>query len=258
MVKNLRKKIIVVSSFAKDEKINFDTNIRTMSEGGPAFFIGKALKTLGAKYQLIRNKKTSRVRIKIAEREEEGKVVSLAPIVLPSHKTADIFLISTIGQEFKLRDIKMLSGLIALDCQGYIRKYKAKMQKMSIPKAIEDRISVLKATHSEISFLGEAFLQRQKKRILLITYGEKGFEIYAFGKRYFYASHRITLDDAVGAGDTLFAAFCFAYIGTRGIQKAALFARAHTEEFLKEKKKSVNRLKKNKRGPLRNGGNYKI
>jgi hypothetical protein len=231
-----RKNIVVISSFAKDEIINLDTRLTRIKRGGPAFFISQALRKIGATPTLITGDKESSVRIVVERKEEKGEIIYTAPIILSKEMTADLFIVSTIGEEFELKDIKKFSGIIAVDGQGYVRKYKAKNKKLMIPREIGDKISVLKITDSEILFFGKRFLTRQKNRILLITCGRKGFEIYAFGGKYIHRAKEIAVDDAVGAGDTLFATFCFSYLNNRDARRSATFAKAQVENFLRNKR----------------------
>lgn len=235
----LRKNIVIISSFAKDEIANLDTGFTRIKKGGPAFFISNTLRKIGAKPVLITGDKESLVRITVAGGEEKGEIVYTAPIILSKKMAADFFIISTIGDEFKLKEIKKLSGAIAVDGQGYVRKYKKKNGKLIIPREIGEKISILKITDSEALFFDKNFLTSQKKRILLITRGRKGFEVYAFGRKYIYKAEEIIVDNAVGAGDTLFAFFCFSYLHDGDAQRAALDAKIWVENFLRNKRQKI-------------------
>jgi hypothetical protein len=147
-------------------------------------------------------------------------------------------LISPILNEFNLKHLGRYQGKAFLDAQGFTRI----PDKLGIKKnwvttrEIENSIFCLKVADYELQYLDGDFIKKQKKKIFIVTEGEKGVLLYAFGKSYFVKSRRIikTLE-TLGAGDTFFANFALKYIETQDPLIAATFASDKTIKFLLSK-----------------------
>lgn len=205
--------------------------------GGPAFWITKTFDHLKVAYQLVTSKKPAVVRIAVKRNKEVGKVVSCPKIQLPSRVVGNTFLVSTIGDEFALRNLTRLKGFIALDIQGYARA--AGKGKVHFPKEIAGSIDLLKTNSSELKKLPSAFASMQKQKILVVTRGIRGFQVFIQGKAYEFSARKVDTFDTIGAGDTFLAAFLVEWVKTQNIEKAAQRAQSAVEEFLKEKKLST-------------------
>lgn len=229
-----KNKITVISSLTKDYIINASREMEVKS-GGPALWIIRALHKFGIKPQLVCGKNPAVVKIIIKNNMETGSIVSISKIPTPKTKKADCFIISTIGNEFNIKNVALLKGLIVLDIQGYARFARVKNKKFNLPQSILPKIYILKATLKELKYVNRTVIDNQKKRILLITKGGKGFDIFANNKKFSYKTKKLKPKDTIGAGDTLLTAFVVKFIQTRNIAKSGLFTRNFVYKFLKNK-----------------------
>jgi succinylglutamate desuccinylase len=239
-------KIQVISTFAKDTVIDLNHNIEEVTDGGPAFWISSALKKVGANFNIKTAKKKARVKIRIVGDYEEGRIISCPKINSASIVYDKPTLISTISNEFDLKNICKTTSLIAVDIQGYIRAPKALEAKFKISPDIYSRISILKATQDELRYLDNEFIESQKKRILIVTKGASGFDVYSKGRLIRIKAKRISVSNSIGAGDCLFSYFFYKYIQTKDPEVSANFAKKEVEKFLLERKIKRNNPVKNK------------
>ncbi|HEY4509493.1 MAG TPA: PfkB family carbohydrate kinase [Candidatus Paceibacterota bacterium] len=231
-----KERFIVVSNFAKDIITYAQSKQTRTFKGGPAFWIIETLKNLKVKYQIIVPHKQAIVRITVQKNKETGKVVYCEKIKLSRQVTGSIFLISTILNEFSLSNLKRLKGFIAMDIQGYARA--AGNSKISFPKGTAEKIDLIKATSSELKKLPSAIVRKQKNKILIVTRGVRGFQIFAQGEKYEYHTKRTKSLDTIGAGDTLLTAFVVEWLKTRDVSKASGKAQSIVGSFLDRKKKA--------------------
>lgn len=227
--------ITVISSFAEDEIFYTEFEETEIHKGGPALWIIKALESLNFNPRVFTGKLNAKVKIIRENMEERGSIVSVEPIILPSLLSADLFIISTISDEFNLENIKKIHGTVALDIQGYARKLKNTNKKLMIPKEIVTSITMLKGTETEVACLEDEFLNDQKRRTLIITKGETGFDIFFHEKKYEFAANRIFVKNTIGAGDSFFTAFAVEFLRTNNILKSGEFGKVFVEKFLKAK-----------------------
>ncbi len=229
-------KIAVISSFAEDEVLYAESKKTETHKGGPALWITKVLEeSLGCTLQIFTGKANARVKIIRKSNEENGSIVSVEPIILPETLGADLFIISTISDEFNFEDIKKMHGVVALDIQGFVRKLRTNNKKLRISEQIANKVSILKGTEEEVSHVDDKFLDDQKKRILIITKGEIGFDIFFHERKYEFIANPISVKNTIGAGDSLFAAFAVEFLRTKDILKSGEFAKIFVENFLKSK-----------------------
>lgn len=245
-------KITVISSFAEDEVFYAESKKTEILKGGPALWITKALESLNYAPQIFTGKDNAKVKITRENSEESGSVVSVEPIILPGALSADLFIISTISDEFDLAYIKKINGIVALDGQGFVRKSKSRNMKMDIPEDILEKICILKLTKEEARFTTIRTLDGQKNRILLITDGSRGFVIYANNKKYAFEARKINPIDTIGAGDTFFTAFCVRYSEKRKIEDVAMYAKEYTEKFLCSKDTDLIKIENQISGSVEN------
>ncbi len=170
--------------------------------------------------------------------EEKGKIISCGKIKVASPLRADGIVISTIGDEFNLKDISKIHGVIALDVQGFVRTRKGANLDF---KGVLKNIAILKATRSELETLAPTDVRDQKKRILLITRGADGFEIFAEGQHYIFRNKKIAARDTIGAGDVLLTAFLVAFLRTNDSKLAGSFALDYVTKFIENKSNGQNK-----------------
>jgi hypothetical protein len=247
MKNNQIKKITIIGTLAKDFISYSDSKRKSIRNGGPAHWIKFALTDLGFATILITGPKEARINIVVDKKGETGKVISVSRIPsskIPASSTHGFFIISTVGNEYDLENIKTLEGFIALDLQGYIRLQAMEKDKTLIIKpTIQRKIDLIKITENELKNLDKALVKKQKKQMLLISKGRRGFVL-------FYKHHRYSIkpklklhpQNTLGAGDVLLASFVAEYTRCKDPQRAALFARDYVEKFLLKKPK-LNKLK---------------
>ncbi|MDE2038046.1 MAG: hypothetical protein KGI69_02375 [Patescibacteria group bacterium] len=225
--------IKVISSLA-DDVIFHEGQKGEVREGGPAFWISDALRHRGQDFELITGEQRSEVEIMVRDGEEIGKIVSVSPIEINGRLDADAFIISTISDEFNIQNIESLDGLVAVDLQGYVRAAKSDDRKLVIDQRLASLIGIAKLTRDEASHV--IGLDLLKDKILLITDGEKGFDLYANGALHHFDGEPIRAKDTIGAGDTLFARFVVEYMRSHDILESARRARGYVADFLRSKR----------------------
>ena len=224
--------VTIVSSFAEDIYID-ENEARIKTEiGGPAKFLSSVLDELDIDFFVVTGA-PARVVIKIEKSEEFGKIEYVSPINLPDIQY-DLVIVSTLLNEFKLRKIK--SNLVCLDIQGYVRN----STNFGTKKNFEfdpTIVGVVKATERELNYLPVRLVEALKKKVLIVTQGSNGFTVYAYGNKFDFSVEQLQIKDAVGAGDTFFAAFCVKYYKSKDPCLSAEFAKQVTDNFLKGKAK---------------------
>ena len=230
--------ISLYSTYSRD-KIFTGTKI-IEKPGGPLFFIESALKDLNVNYNSFFGK-TASVEIKVQKNSEIGRMTTLPMIqkvlvTLPSQ----FVVVSTMFNEWDMLSVDLLKNEVFVDIQGYVRDVK-KMGKKKVWKEIEEysnRIFCLKGTKEEMSYIPRDVFKDQKKRLLVITNGEKGVKYYFKGKEHFEpVKRRIVTKDTIGVGDTFFG-FLVGYLYMkRSLKFSIQNAIKKTETFLESKTK---------------------
>ena len=208
--------LTVVSSLAEDRIYYKDQQKAVVRRGGPALWISKALKDIGVSFNLVVGERSAVVEINVGREGEQGKIISVPFSPILKNNEADIFLISTIADEFPFSRVAGLRGSIALGIQGYVRSAKLKRySKLRIPLPIRRNVLFLKATEEDIFFLEDSFVKNQKQKTFLIT--------------------KVHSKNAICAGDTFFAAFVASFLKTQDAFTACRFAVSYTRIFLSKK-----------------------
>ncbi|QQG44204.1 MAG: hypothetical protein HYW86_05090 [Candidatus Roizmanbacteria bacterium] len=232
--------ISIFSSFAKDYLYNEKGNFLSKQKGGPAYYITQALKKAAVDFKLEHVFKL-KTEILIKENDEFGKITAVpVPFKIDfSNIDAPYLLISSLLNEFSLDGIGDYKGQIFLDIQGYVRDGQdfGKKKHWRPGKGIQQSIFCLKAGDYEISYIPKSFIEIQKEKILLITKGTKGCDLFVFGKKYSFETQRvIKTKNTLGAGDTFFANFVSNYMKTENPLEGIHFATDRVLEFLSSKK----------------------
>ncbi len=214
--------ITIISSFAEDRFM--DTG--RVAEGGPAFFITQFCQKNMIPYNLITGTKGI-VAIEQKNDQEKGYITRAGKIILPQKKGMSCVLISTLLDEFPLQPCGVWC---CVDIQGYVRdKDNTGFKKVYDNPALE-QCAVVKGTAEELSYISTDRLK--KIPLVLKTEGSRGFSIITRTKEYVFWSKPIMTQDTIGAGDTLFAAFCTKYYANKNIVESAQYAQQSVEAFL--------------------------
>lgn len=168
-------KAMVISSFAEDRIIYGSKKV--LKKGGPARFITQVLKKLRMPYQLICNDEGI-VEIDMRNNMEKGRIISTSKILCQMQNKAEIVLISTLLDEF---DLKAFGKFCCVDLQGYVRDGSDFGKKRAFDSEELEKFDVVKVTKYEVQYIPKDRVKRLKT--LVITDGEKGFEVIQEGNR---------------------------------------------------------------------------
>lgn len=226
----MRPKIGIISSVANDRIRHYFSKTSTTVRGGPATWIIRTIENHSYPYFLVTGDKPAEVELLITPDGESGSIQSLPLISLTEPVEADIFIISTIGQEFDLNKVLDLTGLIALDVQGYVRTRKSKF--LEIPREILLRIDIIKATESEYASFSSELRKILDVKLLIVTKGKRGFDMYQNGNVESISGNIVAATDTIGAGDTFLTAFVLKFYATRNALLSGQYAQDYVEKFL--------------------------
>jgi len=231
-----RNNITILSTFAKDKLFSEGGVLIRKQEGGPALFLKQALKNDGQDFVLQTGPKME-VEILVTEKGEFGKIsrkLKSKRVSFSKIKTS-FLIISSLLDEYDLAKLPTFKGKVFLDIQGYVRNGKdfGKKKIWKPDKEIFANIFCLKGTKEEMQNLPTQYIQQQKQKLLLITNGKHGCEVFAFGKRFVIKPSKVVKSkDTIGAGDTFFAYFISRFAKTENTLGSARYAINKTSQFL--------------------------
>lgn len=228
----------IFSTFSKDsiyEMENGKERFVKSTFNGPAFFIERVFGGSKFKYKLF-HEKSFKIKIILHKNKTETGVIlrgNKNSSEIKNIEDGDIIVISTILDEWHLPKKLSSKTIIYFDIQGYVRKYEKKVVIKTV--APGGNIFCLKGTQNEIDLLPRDALEKQKEKMLIVTRGEKGVDIFYRGKKYNFFNQKIIVKNTVGAGDTFFANFVMKFLEEKDIEKSGEFALKQVEKFLKNK-----------------------
>lgn len=228
--------ITLVASTATDVLIDESGVEFGRQEGGPARYLARALDRENIVFSVVSPPEVT-VEIKITKQGEFGRVRERprALVLNFGGMKSDLVIISTLLDEINLKTLPDYPGTVFMDIQGYVRdgsdfgKKKPWLPSLSVAESID----CLKATAEEVRYLPDWFIKAMKEKILIITKGMAGCEIY--NKRIYYAfSPKIIIQSSntIGAGDTFLAYFVAEYARSKNIERAGWYATNQTVKFL--------------------------
>jgi hypothetical protein len=229
-----KESIAVVSTYATDRTIYEKTGIIEETPGGPILFIKNALEKLGLKPEVYSGEQML-VEILVKENDEFGKInepTSKRP--LPTILT-EAAIVSTLLDEWTLMNAGDYKGRLFVDIQGYVRDGSAfgKKKAWNEVRAFASNIFCLKGNDVEMQYLPPDVLEAQKGRLLIITSGKEGAEIFYKHQRFQFSPGQIIKPrHTIGAGDTFFANFVYKFLETESIEDSTRFALSRTSKFL--------------------------
>ena len=230
------KIITILSTFADDQLVSENGSVIGKQDGGPAFYLNRTLKNERAFFAMKTGPKME-VQILVTKDGEFGKVPQkpMQKGIRFSQIKTPLLLISSVLNEFDLANLSTFKGKTFLDVQGYVRNGndfgKKKIWKPS--KVVFANIFCLKGTKEELQNIPKKYVETQKQKVLLITKGKLGCEIFAFGKRYNIKPSKVVASkNTIGAGDTFFAYFVSRFAKTAKVLDSAKYAIKKTSLFL--------------------------
>lgn len=229
--------ISLFSTRATDILIKNDEVI-AKQDGGPMMFIEDTFKETGVPYQIVTGEKLD-VQICITSEGEFGKIQPAKTSRRISEIPSSWTVVSSIFNEWDPASLDTLSGKVFVDIQGFVRDVNDFGKKKIWEDIVKYKQNVfcLKGTREEISYLPTSVIEDQKNRLLVITDGSKGVEIFYQGNNFYIPTQEvINCKDTIGAGDTFFGYFIAAMYDNKNPDNAARIAIAKTADFLKKGK----------------------
>ena len=223
------------STYSVDSLVNEQGEVLAVRAGGPALFILRVLERELISFKLRFGQQIG-VDILINDKGEFGRVPRQPQRRTINAAHADWAVVSTVLDEWQL--VEPLPTMLFVDLQGFVRDG-GNFGKKQPSKIIEDlagKIFCLKGTREEINCLSKSALGIQKKKLLVITDGDKGVELYCRGQKQQIQITKVGgLVDTIGAGDTYLAYFVAAMFRGDTPLVAAKYAAVNTSKFLKTK-----------------------
>lgn len=211
------KTITLIASHTVDHIDDRDRGLQIERSGGPAYYCGTAISSLGYKPIIITGRKTVDVFITISDYKEH---IRLSPIL----------------GEFDLRELRSRRCAVFLDAQGYIRAPQGRIElDWQCDLHDLDNVVALKVNRREFRHVHKSIIDFFKNRILLLTKGSDGAELWHHGRRINIRGHKINSTDTLDAGDTLFGTFVVKFLETKDAVYATRFAVSAAEKLLKKK-----------------------
>lgn len=230
------KSITLIASKTIDHIKNLDRSISLVRPGGPAFYCKQAMEVLGFKVYLLTSRRPVTVCITIQDHRESIRIDRIGKITLQNHLPTRNILLSPILGEFNLEQVAQKNCRVFLDAQGYIRaKGEDITQRWVCTPQIVKNVVALKVNQRESNYVPEKILDLFRSRILLITHGQEGVEVWDHGKQYQICGHPIEVADTLGAGDTFFGSFVATYLQLGDVPSATQIAIEKTEQLLQRK-----------------------
>lgn len=230
------KVISVASTYATDIILDDKKKVISTQSGGPLFFIKRVFEEQKVNSELYHGD-NAQVEIMLGKGEEFGRVTHNAPkIYLSELGNVDWLMISTVLDEWIIDSTS--ANKIFIDIQGFVRVGRTfkKKHNWHLEDDFADSVYCIKGTQEEIKYLDPAFIDQQKNKLLIVTKGSNGADLYYKGKSYTFKPKKILkLNNSIGAGDTLFAYFV-AYIAKHHDPLLAMsFATDSTGKYLESR-----------------------
>ncbi len=230
------KTITLIASHTVDHIDDRDRGLQIERSGGPAHYCGTAISSLGYKPAIITGSKPADVFITISDHKEHIRIDQVPTIDLPERLPSRNIILSPILGEFNLRKLRSRRRAVFLDAQGYIRAPQG-CSELDWQCNLHDldNVVALKVNRGEFQHVHKSIIDFFKRRILLLTKGPHGGELWYHGRRINICGHKISTTDTLGAGDTFFGSFVVKFLETSDAVHAAKFAVSKAEELLKKK-----------------------
>ncbi len=205
--------------------------------GGPAFYIGAALRRLGLQCDLVTGD-VAEVEVVSNPHGEEYIIPALPHIELPAWVECEALVLSPIVREIDVNSVPQVDGLLVMDLQGFVREPGVSSGEVTTKFDLAEllaRADVVKASESEVERLTAASREALTNAILLTTMGERGALVRCNGRECFVPARLVHTPYTIGAGDSYLAGFTAALLeGCPPVQAAEKAARL-TEDILRQR-----------------------
>ncbi|MBU6232071.1 MAG: hypothetical protein KGI50_07480 [Patescibacteria group bacterium] len=230
------KTITLIASHTVDHIDDRDRGLQIERSGGPAYYCGTTISSLGYRPAIITKRKPVDVFITISDHKEHIRIDHIPTISLPKRLPSHDIILSPILGEFDLYEFRSRRCTVFLDAQGYIRSPRGRNElDWQCDLQDLDQVVALKVNRREFQHVHKSIIDLFKNRILLLTKGSDGVELWHDGRRINIRGHAISSTDTLGAGDTFFGSFVVKFLETKDAVCAARFAVSAAEKLLKKK-----------------------
>lgn len=173
--------VSILSTHAQDVLTNRSGKVLSVQKGGPIFFLEKSLRLLNVPYKSTFGKEVI-VNILITQDGEYG-TINIPPKIIKAEKQklSDWIIISTLLDEWDITNLIKNNGIkLFIDIQGYVRDGKnlGKKHPWEQLASFHQNIYCIKGTEEEISCISKEILEEQKKKMLIITRGSEGLDLF--------------------------------------------------------------------------------
>jgi hypothetical protein len=231
-----RHRVTLVSTNTRDTLTLQDGSRQTIP-GGPAFYIGDALRRLGLDCELLTGD-VAEVEVISTPHGEEYVIPALPPIRLPERFECAALVLSPIVREINPAAVPEVDGLLVLDLQGFVREPGVSSGEVTTKFDLANllvRAHVVKASESELDRLTDASRAALAGTILLTTMGERGAVVRCDSRECLIPARLVETPYTIGAGDSYLAGFTAALLdGCEPIHAAEKAAR-FTEAVLRQR-----------------------
>lgn len=230
--------ITIVSTYANDILLNNDQEILARQPGGPAMFIENALQNADVPYVLQAGKRVD-MEILMVGGEEFGRLPQRPDrLSLDEVNLTEWTIVSTLLNEWDIAAIAKVPARLFIDLHGFVRDGNdfGKKVQWSADKRFTDTVYCIKGTEEELEYVPDEVREKQKERLLVITKGADGADIYYKNKMTHVPAQVVKNPvDTIGAGDTFLGYFVAAMYGGSDPVVAAEYAASKTALFLGQK-----------------------
>jgi hypothetical protein len=230
------KSVTLIASRTIDHINDLDKSATFTRPGGPALYSKGAIEALGYRVHLVTSARPAAVRVTIKNRCEKIRVDRIGKISIPKRLPTQNVVLSPILDEIDLRQLNERDCRIFLDAQGYFRtKGSDRLRRWICSPRLVRNVLVLKVNQPESSHVSEEILALFRSRVLLITRGREGVEIWDHGRRRVVRGHPVKSSNTLGAGDVFFGSFVATYMRSGDVLSAGRLAVQKAEELLERK-----------------------
>lgn len=204
--------------------------------GGPATYTIEALRRLDVPHRLVTGE-VAHVAVLPGPDGEQYSIPALPLIPMPPILEGSAVILSPIMREIDPEAVPPVSGLLALDMQGFVRQPSgnAVTGESAGLAALLARAAVVKASEEELSTLSHESQAAAQGSTLLLTRGARGAVIRRDGEDRVIAARPVAASHTIGAGDTFLAAFLVALLEGDDPGVAGARAARFTESLLLER-----------------------
>lgn len=212
--------------------------------GGPATYIGHALRELGVHYRLVTGVEAVTDVVRTADGDQHYIIPALPPIPLPERLAARVTILSPIMQEIDPVNVPPVTGQLVIDLQGFVREPgqptgTSSRQFDLVP--LLRRADVVKGGPDELERLTPASRRMLDDCLLLETAGATGVRLRRTGHSYLVEARRVQAVHTIGAGDVFLGAFVHGLLAGQTEERAAEEAARFTEEILRKRSRAKGR-----------------